>query len=50
MKTIIEEVVQDIVNSYEEMAELVLAQLTLLDKYMSGSIKKSLQELKVEIT
>jgi phosphate transport system protein len=50
MKTIIEEVVQDIVNSYEEMAELVLAQLTLLDKYMSGSIKKSLQELKGEIT
>ena len=39
MKTKIEEVVQDIVNSYEEMAEMVLSQLTLLDKYMSGSIK-----------
>jgi phosphate transport system protein len=49
MKTKIEEVVQDIVNSYEEMAEMVLTQLTLLDKYMSGSIKTSLQELKGEI-
>lgn len=49
MKTKIEEVVQDIVNSYEEMAELVLSQLTLLDKYMSGSIKASLKELKGEI-
>jgi phosphate transport system protein len=49
MKTKIEEVVQDIENSYEEMAELVLTQLTLLDKYMSGSIKTSLQELKGEI-
>jgi len=49
MKTKIEEVVQDIVNSFEEMAEMVLSQLTLLDKYMSGSIKTSLQELKVEI-
>jgi phosphate transport system protein len=50
MKTRIEEVVQDIVNSFEEMAEMVLSQLTLLDKYMSGSIKTSLQELKGEIT
>jgi phosphate transport system protein len=50
MKTKIEEVVQDIVNSYEEMAEMVLSQLTLLDKYMSGSIKSSLQEIKGEIT
>lgn len=49
MKTKIEEVVQDIVNSFEEMAEMVLSQLTLLDKYMSGSIKTSLQELKGEI-
>ena len=49
MKTKIEEVVQDIVNSFEEMAEMVLSQLTLLDKYMSGSIKTSLEELKGEI-
>jgi len=49
MKTKIEEVVQDIVNSYEDMAEMVLSQLTLLDKYMSGSIKSSLQEIKGEI-
>ncbi|MGD0340190.1 MAG: PhoU domain-containing protein [Bacteroidales bacterium] len=49
MKTIIEEVVQDIVNSFEEMAETVLAQLTLLDKYMAGTIKAPLQELKLEI-
>ena len=49
MKTKIEEVVQDIVNSFEEMAEMVLSQLTLLDKYMSGNINTSLQELKGEI-
>jgi len=50
MKTRIEEVVRDIVNSFEEMAEMVLSQLTLLDKYMSGSIIISLKELKGEIT
>jgi phosphate transport system protein len=49
MKTRIEEVVLDIESSFEEMAEMVLAQLTLLDKYMSGSIKTSLQEIKGEI-
>lgn len=50
MKTRIEEVVLDIVNSFEEMAEMVLSQLTLLDKYMSGRNKTSLQELREEIS
>jgi Phosphate uptake regulator len=50
MKTRIEEVVLDIVNSFEEMAEMVLSQLTLLDKYMSGKNKTSLQELREEIS
>jgi phosphate transport system protein len=50
MKTRIEEVVRDIVNSFEEMAEMVLSQLTLLDKYMSGRNNTSLQELKEEIS
>ena len=50
MKTRIEEVVQDIVSSFEEMAETVMLQLTLLDKYMSGNIKESPEELKGEIS
>jgi phosphate transport system protein len=50
MKTRIEEVVQDIVSSFEEMAETVMIQLMLLDKYMSGNIKESLEELKGEIS
>lgn len=49
MKTRIEEVVQEIVNSFEEMAELVLSQLTRLDKYMSGNINMPLDALKAEI-
>jgi phosphate transport system protein len=35
MKTKREEAVLDIINSFEEMADLVLAQLTLLEKYMA---------------
>ena len=35
MKTKREESVLDIINSFEEMADLVLAQLTLLEKYMA---------------
>lgn len=49
MKTRIEEVVQDIVSSFEEMAEIVLSQLTRLDKYMSGNSKVSFKDLKAEI-
>jgi phosphate transport system protein len=49
MKTRIEEVVQDIVRSFEEMAEIVLSQLTRLDKHMSGNDNVSLKDLKVEI-
>ena len=36
MKTKREESVLDIINSFEEMADLVLAQLTLLEKYMAN--------------
>jgi phosphate transport system protein len=49
MKNRIEEVVQDIVSSFEEMAGLVLAQLTRLDKFMAGNSEKSFAELKTEI-
>jgi phosphate transport system protein len=35
MKTKREEAVLDIINSFEEMADLVLAQLTLLEKFMA---------------
>lgn len=49
MKTRIEEVVQDIVSSFEEMAEIVLSQLTRLDKYMSGNSNIPLEKLKAEI-
>lgn len=49
MKTRIEEVVQDIVNSFEEMADVVLSQLTLVDRYMSGNDKSSLQLIKDEV-
>jgi phosphate transport system protein len=49
MKTRIEEVVQDIVSSFEEMAEIVLSQLTRLDKYMSGNSNIPLEKLRAEI-
>lgn len=49
MKTRIEEVVQDIVSSFEEMAETVLSQLTRLDKYMSGNLTLTFDALKEEI-
>jgi len=35
MKTKREESVTDIINTFEEMADIILAQLTLLEKYMS---------------
>ena len=37
MKTRREESVTDILKSFEEMADLVLSQLTLLEKFMSLS-------------
>lgn len=37
MKTKREESVTDIINTFEEMADIILAQLTLLEKYMSRS-------------
>jgi phosphate transport system protein len=36
MKTKREESILDIVSTFEEMADLILAQLTLLEKYMAG--------------
>jgi hypothetical protein len=37
--------IEDILKSFEEMADLVLMQLTLLDKYMSGEGRGSEQDL-----
>jgi phosphate transport system protein len=45
MKTRREEVIEDIVSSFEEMAELVLQQLSLLDSFMSGCDEKKGAEL-----
>ena len=36
MKTKREESILDIVSTFEEMADLILTQLTLLEKYMAG--------------
>ena len=49
MKTRIEEVVQDIIASYEQMAGIALTQLNRLDRYMSGTSGLSLEETKKEI-
>lgn len=45
MKTRREEVIEDIISSFEEMAGLVLKQLLLLDKFMWGCDEKEGSEL-----
>ncbi|MGA1978148.1 MAG: PhoU domain-containing protein [Bacteroidales bacterium] len=50
MKPIIEDAIADVENSFREMAEMVLSQLTLLDKYISGNHENTVRELIDDIT
>jgi len=49
MKTKREESIIDIVASFEEMADIILIQLTLLEKYMSGPGKEECDRIITEI-
>lgn len=49
MKTRREESVQDIVATFEEMADLILAQLKLLEKIMAAQTEEEYEALKAEI-
>jgi phosphate transport system protein len=49
MKTKREESILDIVTTFEEMADVILGQLTLLEKYMSGADGQERERIKTEI-
>jgi phosphate transport system protein len=49
MKTKREESILDIVTTFEEMADLILGQLTLLEKYMAGPEEVERNRIKSEI-
>jgi phosphate transport system protein len=49
MKTKREESVTDIVNTFEEMADTILAQLKLLEKFMDGKDEEELNRIRSEI-
>ena len=49
MKTKREESVSDIVNTFEEMADTILAQLKLLEKFMDGKDEEELKRISSEI-
>jgi phosphate transport system protein len=49
MKTKREESVSDIVNTFEEMADTILAQLKLLEKFMDGKDEEELNRISSEI-
>jgi phosphate transport system protein len=49
MKTKREESILDIITTFEEMADIILAQLTLLEKYMAGVKKEDREKIKSEI-
>ena len=50
MNTKREESILDIVNTFEEMADLILVQLTLLEKYMTGPEAEEREKIRHEIT
>jgi phosphate transport system protein len=50
MNTKREESILDITNTFEEMADLILAQLTLLEKYMAGPEAEEREKIRHEIT
>jgi phosphate transport system protein len=49
MKTKREESIEDIITTFEEMADLILAQLTLLEKFMAELSVDELQRIKQEL-
>ncbi|HNW56860.1 MAG TPA: PhoU domain-containing protein [Bacteroidales bacterium] len=49
MKTKREESILDIVDTFEKMADIILAQLTLLEKYMEGHDKEEPGKIRKEI-
>jgi phosphate transport system protein len=49
MKTKREESIQDIIGSFEEMSNLILSQLSLLDKYMAGTEENIRRQIRSEI-
>jgi phosphate transport system protein len=49
MKTKREESILDIITTFEDMADIILAQLTLLEKYMAGVKKEDRERIKSEI-
>lgn len=49
MKSKREESILDIVTTFEEMADTILAQLTLLEKYMAGPSKEEREKIIAEI-
>ena len=50
MSTKKEQSIQDIMNSFNEMADLVLAQLNLIEKLMTGNDKTEQEELIIKIS
>lgn len=50
MKTKREESILDIVATFEEMADIILIQLTLLEKYMAGHEEDELEKIRLEIS
>jgi phosphate transport system protein len=50
MKTKREESILDIIATFEEMADVILAQLKLLEKYMDGPVKEECNRIRFEIT
>jgi phosphate transport system protein len=49
MKTKREESILDIITTFEEMADIILVQLTLLEKYMSGPDETEREKIRFEI-
>ena len=49
MKTKREESILDIIASFEEMADTILIQLTILEKYMAGTEKEEHDRIVAEI-
>ncbi len=49
MNTKREQSIQEIVMSFEEMSDLVLAQLTLLEKFMAEAANADLDKLMIDI-
>jgi phosphate transport system protein len=49
MKTKREESIEDIITTFEELADLILAQLTLLEKYMAEQSVEEQQHIRLEL-